>query len=152
MTQNRQISSIQETHSLWRRAGKIRGPHVGVLLLAALLLSACLSLLAPTGPARTPVVLPVASGDRPQIAISPPSGYAGVYVQVVGNGWPANDLVLVTLSDDAGRSGILAASAANSSGQVTTGFLYPISPRWLSPGAHTIVAYTANGNLQASAE
>ena len=136
----------------WTRLRQKRGPLVAVLLLAALVLSACLSLLGPTGPVRTPVVLPPASGDQAQIAISPPSGYAGVYVQVVGNGWPANDLVLVVLSDDAGRSGILAASAANSNGQVTTGFLYPISPRWLSPGSHTIVAYTSNGNLQASAE
>lgn len=136
----------------WARLGQGRGPLVAVLILAALVLSACLSLLGPTGPVRTPVVLPGASGDQPQIAISPPNGYAGVYVQVVGNGWPANDLVLVVLSDDAGRSGILAASAANPSGQVTTGFLYPISPRWLSPGPHTIVAYTADGNLQASAE
>jgi hypothetical protein len=136
----------------WARLRQGRGPLIAVLILAALVLSACLSLLAPAGPVRTPVVLPADGGDQPQIAISPPSGYAGVYVQVVGNGWPANDLVLVVLSDEAGRSGILAASAANPSGQVTTGFLYPISPRWLSAGAHTIVAYTADGNLQASAE
>ncbi len=136
----------------WTRLGQGRAPLIAVLILAALVLSACLSLLGPTGPVRTPVVLPTDGGDQPQIAISPPSGYAGVYVQVVGNGWPANDLVLVVLSDDAGRSGILAASAANPNGQVTTGFLYPISPRWLSTGPHTIVAYTADGNLQASAE
>lgn len=136
----------------WVRLRQGRGPLIAVLLLAALVLSACLSLLAPAGPVRTPVVLSDPGGDQPQIAISPPSGYAGVYVQVVGNGWPANDLVLVVLSDDAGRSGILAASAANPSGQVTTGFLYPISPRWLSAGKHTIVAYTADGNLQATAE
>lgn len=134
--------------SLWQR----RSFLFVVLLLAGLILSACLSLFSPAGPARTPVVLPGPSSDRAEIAISPPSGYAGVYVQVVGNGWPANDLVLVALSDETGRSGILAASAANSNGQVTTGFLYPISPRWLSPGPHTIVAYTADGNLQATAQ
>lgn len=136
----------------WARLGQGRAPLIAVLILAALVLSACISLFAPAGPVRTPVVLPADGGDQPQIAISPPSGYAGVYVQVVGNGWPANDLVLVVLSDDAGRSGILAASAADPNGQVTTGFLYPISPRWLSAGPHTIVAYTADGNLQASAE
>lgn len=152
MAPNRQIPSAEGGHYFWPKAGKGRALRIAVLLMAALLLSACLSLLLPTGPVRTPVVLPVPSGDRPQIAISPLSGYAGVYVQVVGNGWPPNDLVLVALGDEVGRSGILAASAANSNGQVTTGFLYPISPRWLSPGAHTIVAYTANGNLQASAE
>ena len=134
----------------WARMRQGRGPLIAVLILAALVLSACLSFLTPSSPVRTPVVLPGASGGV-QIAISPPSGYAGVYVQVVGNGWPANDLVLVVLSDDTGRSGILAASAANPNGQVTTGFLYPISPRWLSAGEHTIVAYTADGNLQASA-
>ena len=136
----------------WAKVRQGRGFLVAVLILAALVLSACLSLLSPSAPARTPVVLPAPSGDRPQIAISPPSGYAGVYVQIAGNGWPSNELVLVTLSDETGRSGILAASAATSEGQVTTGFLYPISPRWLSAGKHTIVAYTADGNLQAMAE
>ena len=135
----------------WARFRQGRGPLIAVLLVAALVLSACLSFLSPSSPVRTPVLLPAPS-DQPQIAISPPSGYAGVYVQVVGNGWPANELVLVALSDAVGRSGILAASAANPNGQVTTGFLYPISPRWLTSGSHTIVAYTADGNLQAAAE
>lgn len=136
----------------WVKVRQGRSSLIAVLLLAALVLSACLSFLTPTTPLRTPVVLPTGSGDRPQIAISPPNGYAGVYVQVVGNGWPPNELVLIALSDETGRSGILAASAANSEGQVTTGFLYPISPRWLTAKKHTIVAYTADGNLQAMAE
>ncbi len=153
MAQKRAFSSDTHSPSPWRTITQGRGPLVITLLLAALVLSACLSFLAPTvGPVRTPVVLPGANNDQPQIAISPPSGYAGVYVQVVGNGWPANELVLMALSDDVGRSGILAASAANVNGQVTTGFLYPISPRWLTSGPHTIVAYTSDGNMQATAE
>ena len=152
MTGNRDFSIITDRSSIWRRTGQRRGALIAVLLLASLGLNACLSFLPSVTPVRTPVVLPVASGDRPQIALSPSGGYAGVYVQVVGNGWPANGLVLVTLSDDVGRSGILAASAADSDGQVTTGFLYPISPRWLTQGPHTVVAYTADGNLQATAD
>ena len=102
------------TATLWARLRRGRVSLAVILLLATLALSACLSRFSTTNPIRTPVVLPAPGGGQPQIVISPPSGYAGVYVQVVGNGWPANDLVLVVLSDDAGRSGILAASAASS--------------------------------------
>jgi hypothetical protein len=141
------LEPIQERprrHS-WRRV------IVGVILvLLAIGISACVSSLAQPAPTSTP--MPVASNDQPGITISPERGYAGIYVQVTGQGWPVNSLVIVSLVDDKGRSGILAASTADEAGTINSGFLYPISQRWLSDGAHQVLAYTADGNLQAMAD
>jgi hypothetical protein len=82
----------------------------------------------------------------PAISISPNSGYAGAYIEVTGNQWPSNSLVLLALEDELGRSGILATTNASGDGTVETGFLYPTSQRWLSPGEYTILAYTGNGS------
>ena len=59
--------------------------------------------------------------------------------------------MLITLRDDRGRSGILAASTADTAGTISTGFLYPISPRWLAAGTHTVLAYTSDGQHEATA-
>ena len=99
-------------------------------------------------PTRPPVER---TSSEPAIAISPESGSAGVYVQVVGEGWPTSSLVLIALRDERGRSGIMAASTADTEGKISTGFLYPISPRWLEDGDHTILAYTSDGRLEATA-
>ena len=123
----------------------------GLLALIALVVSAC----TPTGyspPVGVPTraVVESASGE-PTIAISPTSGSAGVYVQVTGENWPVGSLVLIALRDERGRSGILAASTADTAGTISTGFLYPISPRWLDAGTHTVLAYTSDGKQEATA-
>ena len=125
--------------------------NFSLLVLIALALSAC------TSPLYSPAVgvptrpLVESSGGEPAIAISPTSGSAGVYIQVSGEGWPVSSLVLVTLRDERGRSGILAASTADTAGTISTGFLYPISPRWLAAGTHTVLAYTSDGRHEATA-
>ena len=122
-----------------------------LLVLLALALSAC------TAPAYSPQVgVPTRAvveieSSVPTITISPTSGSAGVYVQVTGENWPVSSLVLVTLRDERGRSGILAASTADTAGTISTGFLYPISPRWLAAGTHTVLAYTSDGRHEATA-
>lgn len=122
-----------------------------LLALIALVVSAC----TPTGyspPVGVPTraVVERASGE-PTIAISPTSGSAGVYVQVTGENWPVGSLVLIALRDERGRSGILAANTADTAGTISTGFLYPISPRWLDAGTHTVLAYTSDGTHEATA-
>ena len=126
--------------------------RLGLLALIALVFSAC----TPTGytpPVGVPTraVAEVASGE-PAISIAPTSGSAGVYVQVTGENWPEGSLVLIALRDERGRSGILAASTADTAGTISTGFLYPISPRWLAAGSHTVLAYTSDGRHEATAQ
>ena len=122
-----------------------------LLVLLALALGAC------TAPAYNPQVgvptraVAAIESSVPAITISPTSGSAGVYVQVTGENWPVSSLVLITLRDDRGRSGILAASTADTAGTISTGFLYPISPRWLAAGTHTVLAYTSDGQHEATA-
>ena len=122
-----------------------------LLVLLALALSAC------TAPAYSPQVgVPTRAvvgieSSVPAITISPTSGSAGVYVQVTGESWPVSSLVLIALRDERGRSGILAASTADTAGTISTGFLYPISPRWLAAGTHTVLAYTSDGQHEATA-
>ena len=125
--------------------------NFSLLVLIALALSACTSpLYSPAVGVPTRPVVESSSGE-PAIAISPTSGSAGVYIQVSGEGWPVSSLVLVTLRDERGRSGILAASTADTAGTISTGFLYPISPRWLAAGTHTVLAYTSDGRHEATA-
>ena len=125
--------------------------NFSLLVLIALALSACTSqLYSPAVGVPTRPVVERSSGE-PAIAISPTSGSAGVYIQVSGEGWPVSSLVLVTLRDERGRSGILAASTADTAGTISTGFLYPISPRWLAAGTHTVLAYTSDGRHEATA-
>ena len=127
-----------------------RGVWLGLLLsLLATLLTACPALVTPPAPFRTPS--PSAAAGQPRLQITPEEGYAGVYVQVTGQGWPINGLVLVTLMDDRGRSGILAAATVDEQGRLSTGFLYPVNRRWLVPGDHTVLAYTPDDKLQATA-
>ena len=122
-----------------------------LLVLLALALGAC------TAPTYNPQVgvptraVAAIESNEPAITISPTSGSAGVYVQVTGENWPVSSLVLITLRDDRGRSGILAASTADTAGTISTGFLYPISPRWLAAGTHTVLAYTSDGQQEATA-
>ena len=130
-----------------------RYPIVSFSLLAllALALSACTApVYSPQVGVATRAVVERESSD-PAITISPTSGSAGVYVQVTGKNWPVSSLVLITLRDDRGRSGILAASTADTAGTISTGFLYPISPRWLAAGTHTVLAYTSDGQNEATA-
>lgn len=124
---------------------------ISLLMLAALsVLAACVNFL-PMGlanPTATPT--PRVQGE-PQIRLEPASGYAGVYVRVSGQNWPANVMVILVLQDEESRSGILAASTTELDGRLNTGFLYPISERWIQPGQQTLLAYTVDGNLQATA-
>ncbi len=125
--------------------------RLGLLVLIGLVFSGC----TPTGytpPVGVPTraVAEVASGE-PAISIAPTSGSAGVYVQVTGENWPEGSLVLIALRDERGRSGILAASTADTAGTISTGFLYPISPRWLAAGTHIVLAYTSDGRHEATA-
>jgi hypothetical protein len=120
-----------------------------LLLILGAGLGACTDVSMITAPVRptrisSNTVLPV-------IEVSPSSGYAGVYIQIKGSHWPSNSLILLALEDGQGRSDILAATNADSNGNIETGFLYPTSQRWLSPGEYTILAYTGNASRQITA-
>ncbi|MEZ4635827.1 MAG: hypothetical protein R2856_12850 [Caldilineaceae bacterium] len=79
-----------------------------------------------TNPALRPTIVSSASArTTPQLAVSPESVYAGSDIQVVGSNWPANSLVLVTLTDGENQSGILSATNADSDGDLATAFVYP---------------------------
>ena len=123
----------------------------GLLALIALVFSAC----TPAGyspPVGVPTPAPAESTSaEPAISISPTSGFAGVYVRVTGENWPEGSLVLIVLRDESGRSRILAINTADAAGTISTGFLYPVSPRWLDAGTHTVLAYTSDGRHEATA-
>ena len=75
-----------------------------------------------------------------------------MYVQVRGAHWPQNMLVLITLKDSQGSSSTLASSNTDQTGNLTTGFLYPIDERWLADGSRSVVAITADGRVETEAE
>jgi len=82
------------------------------------------------------------------MALQPPSGYGGLYVQVSGDGWPQHMMVLVTIEDEQGRSETLAASDTDATGILSTGFLFPIDQRWLASESVSVVATTADGRIE----
>jgi hypothetical protein len=86
----------------------------------------------------------------PTLAVNPAGGWAGQFVEISGSGWPANQLIMVYLEDESGRSGFMAASNSDAGGNLTTGFTWPLSERWLQPGPVRLVA--RGSNEQASAE
>jgi hypothetical protein len=126
-------------------------PMAMAALLLTIALAACSS-----GAANTrvvPAAQPVAAAQfSPTVAVSPAGGHAGIYVQVTGEGWPSNMMVVVALSDKNGRSGTLAASDTDGNGRLATGFLYPIEGRWLAPGSYVVSAETADGSFVATTE
>jgi len=85
------------------------------------------------------------------MALQPASGYGGLYVQVSGDQWPQNMMVLVTLEDEQGRSETLAASDTDQAGHLTTGFLFPIDQRWLDRESLWVVTTTADGRIESKA-
>jgi len=116
---------------------------IALLVTAAWLLSACDSVARRIVPAvAAPPPQPADAPFDPQIELSPKQGYVGTYVNVRGEGWKPGEMVLVVLADARGRSNVLAASIADSSGAFNTGFLYPVAERWLRAGSHRVVAHT----------
>jgi hypothetical protein len=86
------------------------------------------------------------------LSLQPASGYGGLYVQVSGAHWPGNMMVLVTLEDEQGRSVTLAGSDTDATGNLTTGFIYPIDQRWLASPSPWVVLTTADGKIEAKAK
>ena len=87
----------------------------------------------------------------PTLNVNPAGGWAGQYVEIRGSGWPTNQLILVYLEDETGRSGFMAASNSDANGDLTTGFTWPLSERWLQPGPVRMVARSSNGDSTAGA-
>lgn len=118
------------------------------LLLCALmpLLSACTSFESVPRLENVP-----ATDGTTTLVIEPLRGTAGQYVQTRGSGWPPNELVLIHLQDDRGRSGILATDLSDTDGTFTTGFTWPISERWLQEGAQTVLARTQDDSTSTTA-
>jgi len=85
------------------------------------------------------------------MTLEPASGYGGLYVKVSGNKWPQNMMVVVTLEDGQGRSDTLAASDTDPTGNLTTGFLFPIDQRWLASKTLAVVATSADGAIESKA-
>jgi hypothetical protein len=103
--------------------------------LLALLLAGCVN--APTYQDRQP---PAAAPGSPTLAVQPGQGSGGQQVQVLGTNWPANQLIMVHLEDEQGRSGFMAAANTDAAGQLITGFTWPVSQRWQQPGTVQVVA------------
>jgi hypothetical protein len=130
---------------------RLRWGMLSLLMLFILMLSGCADLSA--NPALRPTIVSSASTrSTPQLSVSPTSVYAGSSVQITGSNWPDNSLVLVTLADGEGRSGILSATNADSSGNLSTSFVYPEGERWLNQRTYSVVAYIGNGAVQATAQ
>lgn len=88
----------------------------------------------------TPTPVPVAQLD-PQIVIDPPSGWGGVFVQVVGTGWEPGQSVSLSLGDG-GEESSIASAQVDAGGRFATNFVYPTDERWTRPDSYTITAIT----------
>lgn len=123
-------------------------PWLTSRLLILILLLSLVSLLTGCMPDRvrnilmTPTPVPIAQLD-PQIVIDPPSGWAGVFVQVIGTGWEPGESVSLHLAD--GNEALLVATAqVDASGRFATDFVYPLNERWGRPGSYMITAVTGS--------
>jgi hypothetical protein len=61
-------------------------------------------------------------------------------------------MVVIVLTDPNGISTTVAGKDSDSSGNLVTGFLYPIDTRWLLHGSYTVVAESADGQHRATAD
>ncbi len=96
--------------------------------------------------------IPTRVADRgPILRLQPQTGWAGQYVQVSGEGWPPNQLIMVHLEDERGRSGFMSAASSNANGVLSTGFTWPISDRWLTVGDIRVVAAGQDDSNSATA-
>ena len=123
-------------------------------LLAGLFVAGCGTSLFDNTRSTEPVSASVSSTTEQNatLALQPASGYGGLYVQVSGAHWPGNMMVLVTLEDEQGRSETLAGSDTDATGNLTTGFIYPIDQRWLASPSPWVVLTTADGKIEAKAK
>ncbi len=122
--------------------------HLASLLCLIFLLGAC-SEDDPGGASGPVAARPTPAHTNAALTISPDSGYAGTYINLEGSAWPADAVITIMLSDKRGHSGILVAASTDANGRFTTGFLYPLSERWLAPGPYGVIAQTASGEIQA---
>jgi hypothetical protein len=98
--------------------------------------------------ATTTVSVPVAQAGNTTLAVYPDRGPAGSYLSVTGAGWPGSETVTIRVADAQGRSDILVESTTSTDGNLAVGFLYPFDQRWLTPGAHQVIAEGAASGLQ----
>lgn len=126
---------------------------ISTILVVSFMLAACGSRFSlPGAQPATQSVAVVGGQFHPTLALSPTSGHGGVYVQATGSGWPPNMMVVVALTDPSGISTTVASSDTDATGNLATGFLYPIDERWLISGPYTILAGSADGQFEASAQ
>jgi len=145
-----------ERYSFLRRLGRERVKIFGMLLLALLFLVACGKSSTDNAGTSAPQLSAGASTQdgnpsNASMALEPASGYGGLYVKVSGTKWPQNMMVLVTIEDAQGHSDTLAANDTDPSGNLTTGFLFPIDQRWLTSKSLSVVATTADGQVATKA-
>ena len=121
-----------------------------LLLLIVFVLVGCTNADAAPAPATALSSSTSTAQDlNPAIELAPARGYAGSQVSIRGTGWQPATLVTINLVDSQGQSPPLTASMTDANGQFQTGFLYPNNARWLVPGAHVLVASTADEAMEA---
>lgn len=88
----------------------------------------------------TPTPVPIAQLE-PQIVIDPPTGWAGVFVRIIGTGWEPGQSVSLYLVDGDEET-LVATTQVDAGGRFATDFVYPLNERWGRPGSYTITAIT----------
>ena len=136
-------SRVVTGHSLFPVSHHRSLRRTALLLLTAFVLVGCTDADAAPAPALSNLTS-IAQDLNPAIELAPARGYAGSQVSIRGTGWQPATLVTINLVDSQGQSPALTASMTDANGQFRTGFLYPNTKRWLVPGAHTLVASTAD--------
>lgn len=89
---------------------------------------------------------------NPELSVDPIAGRVGTLVTFTGSGWQAEQIVTVALTDDEGRSNILATVTADSDGKIEGQFIYPNNERWQGVGIHKVVAYSADETIEVTAD
>ena len=121
-----------------------------ILSIAALILAGCGRPNRNSNATATSVI--AAEEDGPSVILDPIGGTAGTSITARGSGWPADEMVILVLEDENGRSGVLTSNLSNRDGEFEATFNYPASERWLEPGLQAVIAYTADKELEIAAD
>ena len=104
---------------------------------------------------RGRALVPTPGETLPSIILEPTSGPLETYVTVQGEGWPANNTVLIFLQtpDEAEVPDYaIAGATVDETGQFVTGFSFPTERHWLDQTEATIIAKIEDGSIGAQAD
>lgn len=124
-----------------------------VLIIIGIIWSVPFALFFYGGPSSK-ALEPTPGRAEPTILLEPTLGQPGMNVTVNGKGWPANSMVLIYLKSPEEQelpAYATAGAVTDRAGRFTTGFVFPVEPRWEGQEQAAVIARVADGGLSAQA-